>query len=73
MVAGDLVPFIDNEFCFMPALHDPSQNLLLAALSPPERERIYPHVQRVPMALGKVPYESGDVLDLADIAVGAPE
>jgi CRP-like cAMP-binding protein len=46
----------------MPALHDPSQNLLLAALPPPERERIYPHLQPVPMALGKVLYESGDVL-----------
>jgi CRP-like cAMP-binding protein len=46
----------------MPTLHDPSENLLLAALSPPERERIYPHLQRVPMALGKVLYESGDTL-----------
>ena len=58
----DLAPFIDNEFGFMPDLHDPSQNLLLAALSPPERERIYPHLQWVPMALGKVLYESGDLL-----------
>lgn len=46
----------------MPDFHDPTQNLLLAALSPPERERVYPHLQRVPMALGKVLYESGDVL-----------
>jgi CRP-like cAMP-binding protein len=46
----------------MPTVHDPSENLLLAALSAPERERLYPHLQRVPMALGKVLYESGDML-----------
>src|SRR6202034_4317370 len=42
--------------------HDPQQNHLLAALSPPERERIYPHLQLVEMPLGKVVYEAGDVL-----------
>jgi len=42
--------------------HDPQQNYLLAALSPAERERIYPHLQLVPMSLSKVLYESGDVL-----------
>jgi CRP-like cAMP-binding protein len=42
--------------------HDPQQNHLLAALSPPERERIYPHLRFVPMPLGEVLYESGDVL-----------
>jgi CRP-like cAMP-binding protein len=46
----------------MADLHDPTQNHLLAALPPPERERIFPHLQRVPMTLGKVLYESGDVL-----------
>src|ERR1051326_5184156 len=46
----------------MPASHDPQQNHLLAALSPAERDRIYPHLQLVPMPLGKVLYESGDVL-----------
>jgi len=40
----------------------PQQNYLLAALSPAERERLYPHLQLVPMPLGKVLYESGDVL-----------
>jgi CRP-like cAMP-binding protein len=40
----------------------PQQNHLLAALPPAERERIYPHLQLVPMPLGKVLYESGDVL-----------
>jgi CRP-like cAMP-binding protein len=46
----------------MRGIHDPSENHLLAALSPAERERIYPHLQTVPMPLGKVLYESGDVL-----------
>jgi CRP-like cAMP-binding protein len=40
----------------------PEQNHLLAALSPAARERIYPHLQCVPMPLAKVLYESGDVL-----------
>jgi CRP-like cAMP-binding protein len=42
--------------------HTPEQNHLLAALSPPERERLYPHLRLVSMPLGKVLYESGDVL-----------
>jgi CRP-like cAMP-binding protein len=42
--------------------HNPQQNQLLAALSAPERERIFPHLRLVPMALGKVLYESGDLL-----------
>jgi CRP-like cAMP-binding protein len=46
----------------MPGSHDPRQNHLLAALSSAERERIYPHLQLVPLALGKALYESGDVL-----------
>jgi CRP-like cAMP-binding protein len=43
-------------------VHDPQQNHLLAAFSAAERERLYPHLQLVPMPLGKVLYESGDVL-----------
>ena len=43
-------------------VHDPKQNHLLAAFSAAEQERIYPHLQLVPMPLGKVLYESGDVL-----------
>ena len=46
----------------MPGSHNPQQNHLLAALSPAERERILPHLVLVPMPLGKVLYESGDVL-----------
>jgi len=46
----------------MPTRSDPNQNHLLAALSPAERERIYPHLQLVPLPLGKVIYESGDVM-----------
>src|SRR6202047_1059346 len=46
----------------MPDSHDPQQNHLLAALSPAERERIYPHLRLVPMPLGEILYESGDLL-----------
>jgi CRP-like cAMP-binding protein len=42
--------------------HDPQQNHLLAAMSAEERERLYPALQLVQMPLGKVLYESGDVL-----------
>jgi len=41
--------------------HTPQQNRLLAALSTEERARLYPNLRLVPMALGKVLYESGDV------------
>src|ERR1700747_3315614 len=43
-------------------IHVPPQNPLLAALSAPEQERLYPHLRLVPMSLGKVLYESGDLL-----------
>jgi CRP-like cAMP-binding protein len=42
--------------------HAGPHNHLLAALPPAERERIYPHLKLVPMPLGKVLYESGDLL-----------
>jgi CRP-like cAMP-binding protein len=44
-----------------PTLHEPDRNRLLAALSSAERERIYPYLRLVPLALGKVLYEPGDV------------
>jgi CRP-like cAMP-binding protein len=39
--------------------YDPTQNQILAALTPAERARIYPHLQRVPLRLGEVLYEPG--------------
>jgi CRP-like cAMP-binding protein len=45
-----------------PRQHLPEQNYLLAALSPEERERVFPHLRLVSMPLGKVLYESGDAL-----------
>jgi CRP-like cAMP-binding protein len=46
----------------MAGAQDPQHNQLLAALSPEARERIYPQLQLVEMPLGKVLYESGDVM-----------
>jgi CRP-like cAMP-binding protein len=46
----------------MPGPHVPQQNHLLAALSPGERDRLHPHLRLVPLPLGRVLYESGDVL-----------
>src|SRR5437764_13657669 len=46
----------------MPGSHNPEQNHLLAALSPAERDRLYPLLRLVPMPLGEGLYESGDVL-----------
>jgi CRP-like cAMP-binding protein len=43
----------------------PEQNHLLAALTPAERERIFPHLQLVSMPLGKVIAEPGDELHYA--------
>ena len=42
--------------------HDPRQNHLLAALPAQDRERLLPHLERVPMPLGHVLYESGSEL-----------
>jgi CRP-like cAMP-binding protein len=44
------------------SIHVPQQNHLLAALSAAQRKRLYPHLRLVPMSLGKVLYESGDLL-----------
>ncbi len=40
----------------------PSQNHLLAALSADVQERLFPHLELVPLPLGKVLYESGDAM-----------
>jgi CRP-like cAMP-binding protein len=49
----------------MPSLHNPSQNHLLAALPTAEFARLSPHLELVPMALGKVLYEPGGQLQNA--------
>src|SRR4051812_1692571 len=41
---------------------DPRDNRILDALPPGERERLFPHLKLVPMPLGMVLYESGDML-----------
>jgi len=46
----------------MPEPHNPRQNHLLAALPAQDRERLLPHLERVPMPLGHVLYESGSEL-----------
>ena len=46
----------------MPGLHNPRENRLLAALSEPEFNRLYPNLELVPLLLGEVLYESGDQL-----------
>src|ERR1700745_1710424 len=43
-------------------LHVPQHTHLRAALSAAEQERLYPPLRLVPMSLGKVFYESGDLL-----------
>jgi|GEM_PF-4819300 len=40
----------------------PKQNRLLSALPKEVQERVYPHLELVPMALGMVLYESGDTM-----------
>ena len=42
--------------------HSPRQNHLLDALPAAEYERLFPHLELVPMPLGEVLYESGDEL-----------
>ena len=43
--------------------HSPHQNHLLDALPTNEYERLNPYLERIPMALGEVLYESGDMLN----------
>jgi CRP-like cAMP-binding protein len=46
----------------MTEVRHPTENHLLAALAPDERERIFPHLQPVDLRLGEVLYESGETL-----------
>lgn len=46
----------------MSELYFPRQNHLLAALPAECQERLFPHLELIPMPLGKVLYESGDTL-----------
>ena len=46
----------------MSEMPTPQQNHLLAALSAEVQNRLAPHLELVPMPLGKVLYESGDAL-----------
>ncbi len=46
----------------MTEMTTPPQNHLLAALPAEVRNRLLPHLERVPMPLGKVLYESGDLM-----------
>ena len=49
----------------MTSPHSPNQNRLLAALPAAEFQRLSPHLELVPMALGKVLYEPGGQLQSA--------
>ncbi|MGQ0622200.1 MAG: Crp/Fnr family transcriptional regulator [Panacagrimonas sp.] len=46
----------------MPVPSTPQLNHLLAALSTEVQARLFPHLEKVPLPLGKVLYESGDAL-----------
>jgi CRP-like cAMP-binding protein len=46
----------------MPKTPTPLQNHLLAALPAEVQDRLFPHLELVPMPLGQVLYESGDTL-----------
>jgi CRP-like cAMP-binding protein len=46
----------------MSVQHEPQQNRLINELSPAARERLYPYMELVEMPLGKVLYESGNLL-----------
>ena len=47
----------------MPENHDPKQNRLLAVLPADAHDRLFPHLELAPLALGMVLYESGDTLN----------
>lgn len=45
-----------------PPTHTPTQNRMLAALSPETQERLFSHLELVALPQGKVLYESGDTM-----------
>jgi CRP-like cAMP-binding protein len=47
----------------MPEFPSPEQNLLLATLTPQERERLYPHMELAELELGQVLYERDAAMD----------
>lgn len=51
--AGLPSPGFGKELDLVPRPHVPSHNYLLAALQPLDRERIYPHLELIPMPLGR--------------------
>lgn len=44
----------------MAAQYDPRRNGILSALSPAEQERVFPHLELVPLRLGEVLYHCGE-------------
>lgn len=53
---------LETDMSDMPEALAPQQNHLLAALSAEVQSRLFPHLELVPLPLGKVLYESGDTL-----------
>lgn len=49
----------------MAEIYQPQQNHILAALPQADRERLFPHLELVPLPLGNVLYESGEQLNHA--------
>ena len=55
----------------MPASHQPEQNRLLRVLSEEQRQRVYPHLELVPLPPGRVLHECGEVIRHAWFPVDA--
>jgi CRP-like cAMP-binding protein len=60
--ASDIPVFPRLKDLSMAELHNPEENRVLARLSHIARDRLFPHLEFVTMPLGKVLYESGDML-----------
>jgi len=57
-----LLKALKDERTNMPKMPSPLQNHLLAALPDEVKQRLFPHLEMVPLELGKVLYESGDTM-----------